>query len=147
MLKRPKLLNKKTEHKRAKVEYKNTKNQTAQKKMEQAEKKVQRSEEALNKLEVQALDREENKDIALGTSKLNYLDPRISVAWCKKWHVPVEKIYSKTQRDKFRWAIDMATGDYHFYNYEGEIVLRNVDETNNNGDGDEDDEEQGSDDE
>jgi len=53
-------------------------------------------------------------------------------------HVPIEKIYSKTQRDKFRWAIDMATADYHFYNYEGEIVLRNVDETNN----DEDDEEQ-----
>ena len=50
-------------------------------KMEQVEKKLLRSEDALNKLEVQALDREENKDIALGTSKLNYLDPRISVAW------------------------------------------------------------------
>ncbi len=57
---------------------------------------------------------------------------------CKKWDVPLEKIYSKTQRDKFRWAIDMATAEYHFSNYEGEIVLRNVDETNN----DEDDEEQ-----
>jgi hypothetical protein len=33
----------------------------------------------------------------------------------------------------------MATADYHFYNYEGEIVLRNVDETNNE---EEDDEEQ-----
>jgi len=33
------------------------------------------------KLELQATDREENKEIALGTSKLNYLDPRISVAW------------------------------------------------------------------
>jgi hypothetical protein len=58
---------------------------------------------------------------------------------CKKWHVPIEKIYSKTQRDKFRWAIDMATADYHFYNYEGEIVLRSVDETNNNGEADDDD--------
>lgn len=68
---------------------------------------------------------------------------------CKKWDVPIEKIYSKTQRDKFRWAIDMATADYHFYNYEGEIVLRNVDETNNNGDGndEDDDDEQNSDDE
>ncbi len=71
----------KGEYKRAKTEYKNSKSQSSQKKMEQAEKKLQRSEEALNKLEVQALDREENKDIALGTSKLNYLDPRISVAW------------------------------------------------------------------
>ncbi|CAF3813496.1 unnamed protein product [Rotaria sp. Silwood1] len=128
----------KNEYKRAKTEYKNSKSQSSQKKMEQIEKKLQRSEDALKKLEVQALDREENKDIALGTSKLNYLDPRISVAWCKKWEVPIEKMYSKTQRDKFRWAIDMATADYHFYNYEGEIVLRNVDETNN----DEDDEEQ-----
>jgi len=50
----------------------------------------------------------------LGTSKLNYLDPRISVAWCKKYGVPIEKIYNKTQRDKFRWAIDMAGPDYRF---------------------------------
>jgi hypothetical protein len=38
----------------------------------------------------------------------------------------------------------MATADYHFYNYEGDIVLRNVDETNNDED---DDEQQNSDDE
>lgn len=44
-------------------------------------KAVQRIEEQLMKLQVQATDREENKQIALGTSKLNYLDPRISVAW------------------------------------------------------------------
>ena len=49
--------------------------------MEQTEKKIQRSEDSLKKLELQAVDREENKDIALGTSKLNYLDPRISVGW------------------------------------------------------------------
>lgn len=44
-------------------------------------KTVHRIEEQLMKLHVQATDREENKQIALGTSKLNYLDPRISVAW------------------------------------------------------------------
>lgn len=42
---------------------------------------VQRCEEQLLRMEVQATDREENKQIALSTSKLNYLDPRISVAW------------------------------------------------------------------
>ena len=57
---------------------------------------------------------QENKEIALGTSKLNYLDPRISVAWCKKWDVPIEKIYNKTQREKFAWAIDMADEDFVF---------------------------------
>ena len=62
----------------------------------------------------QAVDKEENKTIALGTSKLNYLDPRISVAWVKKYEVPIEKVYNKTQREKFRWAIDMAGPDYVF---------------------------------
>lgn len=33
---------------------------------------------------------------------------------CKKWEVPLEKVYNKTQREKFRWAIDMADEDYEF---------------------------------
>uniref|UniRef100_A0A3P9M630 DNA topoisomerase I n=1 Tax=Oryzias latipes TaxID=8090 RepID=A0A3P9M630_ORYLA len=75
---------------------------------------VKRCEEHLLKMEVQATDREENKQIALGTSKLNYLDPRISVAWCKNMEVPIEKIYNKTQREKFAWAIDMTEDDFEF---------------------------------
>nr|CAG4641512.1 EOG090X0296 [Eurycercus lamellatus] len=78
------------------------------------EKQVEKLKEQLMKLEVQATDREENKEIALGTSKLNYLDPRISVAWCKKHDVPIEKIYNKTQREKFQWAIDMAGPEFEF---------------------------------
>uniref|UniRef100_A0A3P8XK38 DNA topoisomerase I n=1 Tax=Esox lucius TaxID=8010 RepID=A0A3P8XK38_ESOLU len=85
-----------------------------EKALESKKKAVERVEEQLMKLEVQATDREENKQIALGTSKLNYLDPRISVAWCKKWGIPIEKIYNKTQREKFAWAIDMADEDFEF---------------------------------
>ncbi|XP_054715784.1 DNA topoisomerase I, mitochondrial-like [Uloborus diversus] len=81
---------------------------------EKKKKRLAQLEDQLKRLEVQATDREENKQIALGTSKLNYLDPRISVAWCKKWDVPIEKIYNRTQRDKFRWAIEMAGPDYEF---------------------------------
>lgn len=77
-------------------------------------KALEKLKDQLVKLEVQETDKDENKSIALGTSKLNYLDPRISVAWCKKYNVPIEKIYNKTQRDKFRWAIDMAGPDYIF---------------------------------
>ncbi|PZC81133.1 DNA topoisomerase I, mitochondrial [Helicoverpa zea] len=77
-------------------------------------KALERLRDQLKKLELQETDRDENKTIALGTSKLNYLDPRISVAWCKKNGVPIEKIFNKTQRDKFRWAIDMAGPEYIF---------------------------------
>lgn len=36
--------------------------------------------------------KEELKTVALGTSKINYLDPRITVAWCKRHEVPIEKV-------------------------------------------------------
>ncbi|KAL5021568.1 hypothetical protein ScPMuIL_000723 [Solemya velum] len=100
--------------KRAKSDYKSAKTDRAKMVYEKKKKMQQRLEEQLTKLEVQATDKDENKEIALGTSKLNYLDPRISVAWCKKWEVPIEKIYNKTQRDKFRWAIDMVGPDFVF---------------------------------
>ncbi|XP_049930180.1 DNA topoisomerase I, mitochondrial isoform X1 [Epinephelus moara] len=106
----------KTELKQAKKEAK-TKGSSDPKLQTLVERKktaVKRCEEQLLKLEVQATDREENKQIALGTSKLNYLDPRISVAWCKNVEVPVEKIYNKSQRDKFAWAIDMTEADFEF---------------------------------
>ena len=34
------------------------------------------------------------KTVALGTSKINYMDPRITVAWCKRHEVPIEKVSS-----------------------------------------------------
>uniref|UniRef100_M4ALQ7 DNA topoisomerase I n=1 Tax=Xiphophorus maculatus TaxID=8083 RepID=M4ALQ7_XIPMA len=100
--------------KAAKADHKASHDEKSRKTVEVKRKAVQRIEEQLMKLQVQATDREENKQIALGTSKLNYLDPRISVAWCKKWSIPIEKIYNKTQREKFAWAIDMAEKDYEF---------------------------------
>lgn len=86
------------------------------KEKEKLDKKVQRIKDHLKKLKTNKTDKHENKQIALGTSKLNYIDPRISVAWCKKFDVPVDKIYNKTQREKFQWAIDMIqdVDDYSF---------------------------------
>ena len=76
--------------------------------------KMKSVEEQLHKVKIQATDKEENKQIALGTSKLNYLDPRITVAWCKKYSVGIEKIFNKTQREKFAWAMDMADDTFEF---------------------------------
>lgn len=97
-----------------KDQIKKVKKELKSEKSDKLKKKLKTLEEQLKKLEVQAVDREENKQIALGTSKLNYLDPRISVAWCKKFNVPIEKIYNKTQRDKFRWAIEMAGPEFEW---------------------------------
>jgi len=105
-----KVKDKKKELKALKKELKDTKGAAKEK----IQKKVDRVKEQLKRMEIQRTDKDENKTIALGTSKLNYLDPRISIAWCKKFNVPVEKIFTKTHREKFRWAMDMATEDYVF---------------------------------
>ncbi|MEQ2206102.1 hypothetical protein XENOCAPTIV_023046, partial [Xenoophorus captivus] len=48
--------------------------------------------------------------------RLNNAPSRLipSFTLCKKWAIPIEKIYNKTQREKFAWAIDMAEKDYEF---------------------------------
>jgi len=69
------------------------------------ESRLEKWVEDLRKLEVDIRNRDENKEVALGTSKINYMDPRISVAWCKRCEVPIDKVFAKTLRDKFNWAM------------------------------------------
>ncbi|KAH8119571.1 hypothetical protein DFH11DRAFT_1723074 [Phellopilus nigrolimitatus] len=83
-------------------------------------KPAEKIEEAIAKLterikthKLQIVDREEGKEVALGTSKINYLDPRITAAWCKHHDVPIEKIFSKALLTKFPWAME-ADSDWKF---------------------------------
>lgn len=74
---------------------------------------LKRKEEAVQKLKMNKNLKIENKEVALGTSKINYMDPRISVAFCKRIELPIEKVFNKALLDKFPWA--MAVGpDFHF---------------------------------
>ncbi|KAI4839715.1 topoisomerase I [Plasmodium brasilianum] len=57
--------------------------------------------------------RDDNKTIALGTSKINYMDPRITVAFCKRFEIPIEKIFNRSLRIKFPWAM-FATKNFCF---------------------------------
>ncbi|KAF8567646.1 hypothetical protein P879_04197 [Paragonimus westermani] len=102
------------EAKQIKADYKRHKQVAKKVAYEKLKKRLTVAKEQLAKLQLQATDRDENKEIALGTSKLNYLDPRITIAWCKRFNVPIEKVYNKTLREKFQWAIDMATETYKF---------------------------------
>lgn len=70
-----------SEAKQIKADYKNHKQASKKVAYEKLKKRLASAKEALSKLQLQATDRDENKEIALSTSKLNYLDPRISVAW------------------------------------------------------------------
>jgi DNA topoisomerase-1 len=49
---------------------------------------------------------EASENISTNTSRVNYIDSRIIVSWCKKYEVPIEKIYNKNLLKKFVWAMD-----------------------------------------
>ncbi|MBA3750960.1 MAG: hypothetical protein H0X03_08765 [Nitrosopumilus sp.] len=69
--------------------------------------KIKKMKENLKKLKSKKSLMVELKNISLGTSKVNYIDPRITVSFLKKHNIPVEKIFQKTLQEKFRWAFDM----------------------------------------
>lgn len=102
---------------------------------------IEKLEGALDKLDTriatmktQSEDKENNKEVALGTSKIvstphdatmggaqqadflpqNYIDPRLTVVFSKKFDVPIERFFSKTLREKFDWAIKSVDENWEF---------------------------------
>lgn len=71
---------------------------------QQVKKSIEKMKAMIRKLELNQKMKDENKKIALGTSKINYMDPRITIAFAKKMELPIEKVFSKSLMDKFPWA-------------------------------------------
>jgi DNA topoisomerase-1 len=44
------------------------------------------------------------KNVSLGTSKNNYIDPRIIFSFIKKFDIPPEKLFTKVLIKRFEWA-------------------------------------------
>merc|ERR1712087_4208 len=80
---------------------------------EQLINQLKKKKEMLRKRELKKAMKEDNKEVALGTSKINYMDPRITVAWAKKMEVPIEKLFNRSLLDKFPWAMQSNT-KYNF---------------------------------
>lgn len=68
---------------------------------------IARVDTSINKWNIKKTEKDELKSVALTTSKINYIDPRITVAWAKKVNLPVEKLFSKSLREKFPWAMSV----------------------------------------
>ncbi|KXT08883.1 hypothetical protein AC579_4678 [Pseudocercospora musae] len=82
--------------------------------VEKYEKDIEKLDSRIATMEMQAEDRDNNKEVALGTSKINYIDPRLTVVFSKKFDVPIERFFSKTLREKFDWAIKSVDEDWEF---------------------------------
>lgn len=101
--------------------------------VEKFENSITKLDQRIENMTVQAQDKEDNKEVALGTSKIvslvfyvcfgitsanplaqNYIDPRLTVIFSKKFNVPIEKFFSKALREKFEWAIKSVDEDWEF---------------------------------
>ncbi|KAL4402884.1 DNA topoisomerase 1 [Malassezia pachydermatis] len=77
--------------------------------------------EAIKKQEAELLNKNNTSDVSLGTSKMNYIDPRITVAWLKKWDMrlqsqqpakpPKGKGAEKNGKVKKEGPVDPATSE------------------------------------
>ncbi|CCH41928.1 DNA topoisomerase I [Wickerhamomyces ciferrii] len=82
--------------------------------VEKLEAQVEKLEQRITNTSIQMKDKEDNSEVSLSTSKINYIDPRLSVVFCKKFDVPIEKIFTKTLREKFKWAIESVDENWRF---------------------------------
>jgi DNA topoisomerase-1 len=53
------------------------------------------------------------KNVSLGTSKQNYIDPRIIFAFIKKYDIPQERLFTEQLLNRFQWA-SLVNSDYKF---------------------------------
>lgn len=51
---------------------------------------------------------EKSKNLSTGTSKTNYIDPRITISFLKKLNLmdSIDKFFNKSQQNQFDWALD-----------------------------------------
>lgn len=99
---------------------KELKNKKKELKTEMNEKNKDKIKEKLAKIEekiVREMSKKEIKtelkNLSLTTSKMNYIDPRITVAFFKKNNLPLDKIFRPALMDKFFWAMDVPK-TWHF---------------------------------
>lgn len=77
-------------------------------------KKIKKNEERIKKIKDKIAELKARKDmkiqlksISLETSKANYIDPRITVAFIKRHNLDINKIFSKALQNKFQWAFEV----------------------------------------
>ena len=77
--------------------------------------KLKKAEEKVTALKEKRDFKANNGDIALGTSKTNYITPQLAYSICNDLDIPIEKILTKSLREKFEWAKDTPKNYWRKY--------------------------------
>lgn len=82
--------------------------------LEAVQKKIAKIELAIHNLESVKQDKGEGATIQNSTSKINYMDPRITARFCKRSGLPLSKVFPTTLLNRFAWAIAEIEDDPDF---------------------------------
>ena len=75
--------------------------------------KAKKTEIKIKSLKLKRETKVKMKNVSLGTSKNNYIDPRIIFAFIKRFEIPPEKLFTKVLLKRFEWASSIDK-DYRF---------------------------------
>jgi len=89
--------------KKAKSRLRKMKSSTIKNKTE----KIEIIRKKIKKLRLKKDLKQEGKNLSLGTSKTNYIDPRVIVSFAKKFNIPLDKLFTKVLIEKFKWATEI----------------------------------------
>ena len=70
-------------------------------------KRIKKTEERIRILKSKKTLKVELKNVSLGTSKINYIDPRITVSFMKRHSIDIDKLFTSSLQEKFKWAMDI----------------------------------------
>jgi len=78
-------------------------------------KKISKLKEKLKQIKKKKTLQSEGKILSVGTSKLNYIDPRIIIAFIKNVGLfdEINKFYTKTHQEQIKWALEVDA-DFKF---------------------------------
>jgi DNA topoisomerase-1 len=85
---------------------------TSKKTKDKAE-KIKKINAKIETLKLKKDTKSKMKNVSLGTSKTNYIDPRIIFSFIKKYNLPEEKLFTKQLIKRFEWATKIDK-DYRF---------------------------------
>ena len=74
---------------------------------------IKKIDAKINTCKLKKETKDKMKNVSLGTSKNNYIDPRIIFAFIKKFNIPEEKLFNKALLKRFEWARNVSK-DYRF---------------------------------
>ena len=75
--------------------------------------KAKKTEAKIKSLKLKKETKLKMKNVSLGTSKNNYIDPRIIFAFIKRFEIPPEKLFTQSLVKRFEWA-GKVDKDYRF---------------------------------